>query len=54
MDIGEKLDILADAAKYDVSCSSSGSARANAGDWAMVIRAAYAIPGLPTGAVCPF
>lgn len=31
MDIGEKLDILADAAKYDVSCSSSGSARANAG-----------------------
>ena len=31
MDIGEKLDILADAAKYDVSCSSSGSARTNAG-----------------------
>lgn len=31
MDIGEKLDILADAAKYDVSCSSSGSARANKG-----------------------
>lgn len=28
MDIGEKLDILADAAKYDVSCSSSGSSRA--------------------------
>lgn len=31
MDIGEKLDILVDAAKYDVSCSSSGSSRANAG-----------------------
>lgn len=31
MEIGDKLDILADAAKYDVSCSSSGSARANAG-----------------------
>lgn len=31
MEIGEKLDILADAAKYDVSCSSSGSARANGG-----------------------
>lgn len=31
MDIGEKLDILADAAKYDVSCSSSGSSRANQG-----------------------
>lgn len=27
MEIGEKLDILADAAKYDVSCSSSGSTR---------------------------
>ncbi len=29
MDIGEKLNILADAAKYDVSCSSSGSSRRN-------------------------
>jgi putative DNA modification/repair radical SAM protein len=28
--IQEKLEILADAAKYDVSCSSSGSKRANA------------------------
>ncbi len=27
--IKEKLDILADAAKYDISCSSSGSKRAN-------------------------
>ena len=27
MEIGEKLNILADAAKYDVSCSSSGSSR---------------------------
>ncbi|CAN5145287.1 putative DNA modification/repair radical SAM protein [soil metagenome] len=27
--IKEKLDILADAAKYDISCSSSGSRRAN-------------------------
>lgn len=27
MDIGQKLHILADAAKYDVSCSSSGSTR---------------------------
>src|SRR5688572_14178846 len=27
--IEEKLKILADAAKYDVSCSSSGSKRAN-------------------------
>lgn len=29
MDIKEKLSILADAAKYDVSCSSSGSNRKN-------------------------
>lgn len=28
-DIGAKLNILADAAKYDVSCSSSGSGRKN-------------------------
>ena len=29
MNIREKLEILADAAKYDVSCSSSGSSRKN-------------------------
>ena len=29
MELGEKLTILADAAKYDVSCSSSGSSRKN-------------------------
>ena len=29
---GEKLKILADAAKYDVSCSSSGSNRKNTAD----------------------
>ena len=29
MDINEKLRILSDAAKYDVSCSSSGSKRAS-------------------------
>ncbi len=27
--ISEKLNILSDAAKYDVSCSSSGSKRTN-------------------------
>lgn len=31
MTLEEKLEILADAAKYDVSCSSSGSARNNDG-----------------------
>ena len=29
MDISKKLQILSDAAKYDVSCSSSGSKRKN-------------------------
>lgn len=31
MDIMDKLQILSDAAKYDVSCSSSGSSRSNKG-----------------------
>jgi putative DNA modification/repair radical SAM protein len=31
MNLNEKLKILADSAKYDVSCSSSGSSRANGG-----------------------
>lgn len=31
MDLLEKLEILSDAAKYDVSCSSSGSSRRNKG-----------------------
>ena len=29
MNINEKLKILADSAKYDASCSSSGSSRKN-------------------------
>ncbi len=32
MDIEEKLKILADSAKYDASCSSSGSKRKNTTD----------------------
>jgi putative DNA modification/repair radical SAM protein len=40
MDISEKVGILADAAKYDASCSTSGSARANSPG------------GLGSGAVC--
>ena len=31
MTLQEKLEILADAAKYDVSCTSSGSERKNSG-----------------------
>ena len=29
MDLNEKIKILSDSAKYDVSCSSSGSSRKN-------------------------
>ena len=32
MDLKEKLSVLADAAKYDASCSSSGSKRKNNSD----------------------
>ena len=32
MELSEKLRILSDAAKYDVSCSSSGSSRKNTPD----------------------
>ena len=31
LELGEKLRILADAAKYDVSCTSSGADRRNDG-----------------------
>lgn len=31
MELQEKLKILADSAKYDASCSSSGSTRKNKG-----------------------
>lgn len=41
MDISEKLRILADSAKYDASCSSSGSKRAS-----------YGGMGMPTPAGC--
>mgnify|MGYP000556250069 CR=1 FL=1 len=46
MEIGEKLNILADAAKYDVSCSSSGSSRKIwPAAWEMLSTAEYAIHG---------
>lgn len=52
MEIGEKLNILADAAKYDVSCSSSGSSRKDmAGAWEMLSTAEYVIPGQQMGGV---
>lgn len=42
--IREKLQILADAAKYDVSCSSSGSDRKNKIKvWGMPVIRVFAI-----------
>ena len=46
--IDEKLRILSDAAKYDVSCSSSGSSRKNTSN-----GLEYAIHGRQTGDVFP-
>ncbi len=48
MDIEDRLDILADAAKYDVSCSSSGPIGQAA--WGMPITAASVTAGRRTGA----
>ena len=53
--IQQKLHILSDAAKYDVSCSSSGSRRANQAGGignGTGLSAASAIPGRLTAAVC--
>lgn len=38
MDIYEKLEILADSAKFDVSCSTSGTQRANNGRIGNAVR----------------
>lgn len=52
MEIGEKLNILADAAKYDVSCSSSGSSRKIwPAAWETLSTAEYVIPGQQMGGV---
>lgn len=52
MEIGEKLNILADAAKYDVSCSSSGSSKKIwPAAWGMLSTTEYVIPGQQMGGV---
>lgn len=52
MEIGEKLNILADAAKYDVSCSSSGhQEKIWPAAWEMLSTAEYVIPGQQMGGV---
>ena len=52
LDTQQKLEILADAAKYDVSCSSSGGAEAKLAQrraWAPPPAPASAIPTRPDG-----
>lgn len=55
MDVREKLNILSAAAKYDVSCTSSGSRRsAPPVAWATHALQAFAILGRLTGAASRF
>ena len=51
----DRLQILADSAKYDVSCSSSGNDRKNSKTAASAMHAplASAMPGQPTAAAYP-
>lgn len=52
MDIMEKLTILADSAKYDVACTSSGVDRAgDKSGLGSTVAAASAMPFPQTGAV---
>ena len=50
MDLMDKLTILADAAKYDAACTSSGLDRAG---WAPPWRRAAATPSPLTGGASP-
>lgn len=58
MDLAEKLEILADSAKYDVACTSSGVGRpgrhGSLGSCAAVHRRASAMPLRRMGAACRF
>jgi predicted DNA-binding helix-hairpin-helix protein len=49
--IAEKLSILADAAKYDVSCASSGSKRENKNKGWVMQKAWASVMHLPKMAV---
>ena len=49
MDLNERIRILTEGAKYDVSCSSSGAEQApKKAAWATPLIAAFAIPSLRT------
>lgn len=55
MDLAEKLEILADSAKYDVACTSSGVGRRDGtAVWAAAHRRASAMPLRRMGAACRF
>lgn len=54
MDLMDKLTILADAAKYDAACTSSGLDRADGrAGWAPPWRRAAATPSPLTGGASP-
>lgn len=52
--IYDKLMILGDAAKYDVSCSSSGYSGNKTKNWGILQFQEFVIHGLPTGSVYRF
>ena len=53
MDLAEKLEILADSAKYDVACTVALTARGGMAAWAAARRRASATPLRQTGAAFP-
>ena len=54
MDLAEKLEILADSAKYDVACTSSGVNRPGRhGALGSSVRRASATPSRRTGGASP-
>ena len=54
VDLMDKLTILADAAKYDAACTSSGVDRRGARAWGALWPPGAATPSLPTAGVSPF
>lgn len=54
MELREKIRILSDAAKYDVSCSSSGSNRKIIRDLGMQATVEFATLGQKMGGASPY
>lgn len=54
VDLMDKLTILADAAKYDAACTSSGVDRRGGKGMGSTMPPGAATPSLPTAGVSPF